>query len=124
MTTMTPGETVYGSLKRYFSSRSGLIDTWLAMTSKRPASRPAKIASHWVSWNSMLEPELVGHGLGDLHVVADEVARAVLVVAERTVRALGGDGEGARAHEPVLVAGGIRAPRPTRTCPTSRRRGR
>ena len=57
-TTITPGETVYGSLKRYCSSRSGLIETWLAITSNRPASRPAKIASHWVSWNSISSPSL------------------------------------------------------------------
>ena len=57
-TTMTPGETVYGALKRYFSSRSGLIETWFAMTSKRPASRPAKIASHCVSSNSTSRPSL------------------------------------------------------------------
>ncbi|CNL34019.1 Uncharacterised protein [Mycobacterium tuberculosis] len=56
LTTMTPGDTVYGALKRYLASRSSLIDTWLAITSKRPASRPAKIASHCVSWNSTFRP--------------------------------------------------------------------
>jgi hypothetical protein len=55
-TTMTPRETVYGSLKRYCSSRSGVIDTWFAMTSNRPASRPAKIASHCVSSNAISRP--------------------------------------------------------------------
>ena len=58
LTTMTPDDTVYGALNRYCSSRSGLIDTWFAITSKRPASRPAKIASHWVSWNSISRPSL------------------------------------------------------------------
>ena len=48
-TMSAPGETVYGSLREYFCSRSSLIETWLAITSKRLLSRPAKIAAHSVS---------------------------------------------------------------------------
>ena len=72
--------------------------TWFAITSKRPASRPAKIASHWVSWNSTSRSELVGDGLDDLDVEAGEVAGAAVgVEAERAVGALGRDREGAVA---------------------------
>src|SRR3954453_18541516 len=48
-TTTTPGLMVYGVENSYFALRSGVIDTWFAIASNRPASRPAKIASHWVS---------------------------------------------------------------------------
>jgi hypothetical protein len=54
--TTTPFETVYGSENRYFFSRSGVIVTWLAMTSYRSASSPAKIASNCVSLNSTSMP--------------------------------------------------------------------
>ena len=50
------GLTVYGSEKSYLALRSSLMDTWLAITSKRPASRPAKMASHWVSSNFTSTP--------------------------------------------------------------------
>ena len=104
-TTMTPGETVYGSLKRYFSSRSGLIETWLAMTSKRPASRPGEDRVPLRLLEDDLEAELVGDGLGDLDVEADEVA-GLVVEGEGPVRALGRDRQRARRHEAVVVAGG------------------
>src|SRR4051794_23143945 len=55
-TTTPPGLTVYGVEKAYFALRSSVIDTWFAMASKRPASRPAKIASHWVSSNFTSTP--------------------------------------------------------------------
>jgi hypothetical protein len=52
----TPLETVYGVENRYFAWRSGLTPIWLAMTSYRSASRPAKIASNCVSLNSTSMP--------------------------------------------------------------------
>ena len=55
-TTTTPGLTEYGSEKSYLALRSSLIETWFAITSKRSPSRPANIASHWVSSNSGSTP--------------------------------------------------------------------
>src|SRR4051812_26147297 len=55
-TTTTPGLMVYGVENSYFALRSGVIDTWFAIASNRPASRPAKIASHWVSSNFASTP--------------------------------------------------------------------
>ena len=108
---MTPGETVYGSLKRYFSSRSGLIETWFAIDVE-PAGVEAREDRVPLGLLELhLEAELVGDRLGDLDVVAGEVAAAVVVEAEGAVGALGRDGQRARLHQAVLVPGCVVARR-------------
>src|ERR687890_632740 len=49
--TTTPVETVYGAENAYLAWRSGLTEIWLATTSYRPASSPAKMASKVLSEN-------------------------------------------------------------------------
>ena len=91
-TTITPGETVYGSLKRYFSSRSGLIETWLRDDVEAAGLEPGEDRVPLRLLERDLEAELVGDGLGDLDVEADEVA-GLVVEAEGAVGALGRDGQ-------------------------------
>ena len=54
--TITPSENVYGSDSAYRASRSAFLVTWLATTSKRSASRLAKMASQGASTNSAFTP--------------------------------------------------------------------
>ena len=56
LVTITPVLTVYGVEKSYFALRSSVMETWLATTSNRLASRPAKMASNCVSWKAGLTP--------------------------------------------------------------------
>ena len=58
-TTTTPGQTVHGVEKSYLADRVGLIDTWLVITSKRPAVSPAKIPSNWVSRKVAFTPSFL-----------------------------------------------------------------
>ena len=54
--TITPCEYVYGAENRYCASRSGLIVTWLAITSIRLASSAGKIASNGDCTNLSSQP--------------------------------------------------------------------
>ena len=102
--TMTPSPTEYGSDRSYLAWRSGLIVTSLATTSNRLASSAANIESHGVSTNSTLHAELFADRLGDVDVVAGELAGGRVVVAERGVDALGADAQHAgRLH--LVLAG-------------------